>query len=424
MIEYGSIEEFESFLHSQSALPRGFRCATEKLDFFPKEKDLHKPLPMSLTLIVLDDPTESFAGIFTRNALPGYPVIIGRELMKETLCRGIIVNNKVANVCSPGGLEDSRAIKSTLEEQMEGEGFFFPCSTGIIGWKLPVEEIRKKLPALVKKLQGKTLLPAARGIMTTDAFPKIRRIKVGEGTITAIAKGAGMIEPNMATMLVFILTDLDLPRKTLQGALQKAADISFNRLSIDSDQSTSDSALLLSSAKVPVDKKDFQEALNRLCMDLADDIVRNGEGTGHVIDVEIRGAQKEKEALGMAKALVNSPLTKTAVYGNDPNVGRFLQALGDYAGNHGIPLERNSIEILLGGKTIFSNGIFQLNEEKEQLLSAYLKDCALETPCPGFPAHRKRVELKIELGQGNASTRVLGSDLSYEYVRENADYRS
>lgn len=424
MYQYRSIEEFETFLESQSALPRGFRCSTEKLEFFPAEKDLIEPLSMTLSLIALDKPTESFAGIFTKNALPGYPVLIGRELIKQKTCRGVIVNNKIANVCSPGGLEDSNSIRESLESLTGGEGFFFPSSTGIIGWKLPREEIKKKLPALVENLQSDTILPAARGIMTTDAFPKIRTGKVGKARITAIAKGAGMIEPNMATMLVFILTDADLPRDFLQKSLKEASDQSFNRLSIDSDQSTSDSALLLSSEEFPVDEIEFQSVLDHLCLLLADDIVRNGEGTGHVIEVTVNGAERKEDALGLCKALVNSPLTKTAIYGNDPNVGRFLQALGDYAGNHGLKLKRESIQLKLGGSVVFQKGSFQLNEKKEQQLSDYLKDCSLETPCPGYPSHGKRVELEIELGLGSASARVLGSDLSYEYIRENADYRS
>lgn len=425
MYSFNSKEEHIQFLETQSILPKGFRCAVRPLEFFPAEKELKKPLPMNLTLISLDEPSASFAGLFTRNSLPGHPVEIGRNLLKESFCRGILINNKISNVFTQGGRNDSLQLKDKMEELLGGEGFVLPSSTGIIGWKLPLKEMLAELPALKEDLQEESLLPAARGIMTTDAFPKVRTCTVGNSRISAIAKGAGMIEPNMATMLVFILTDADLPGETLQECLKEVCDQTFNRLSIDSDQSTSDSAFLLSSAMGgKEDPEAFKKALLELCHKLADDLVRNGEGTGHVIEVQVKGAPSEETALGIAKNIVNSPLSKTAIYGNDPNVGRFLQSLGDYCGNQGIEVNREELRMSLGGEVIVEKGAFTLNEEKELRLSRYLKDCSLETPCPGYPAHGKRVLLEIHLGQGKEEARVLGSDLSYEYVHENADYRS
>lgn len=425
MYQFSSQKEHQEFLESQGFLPKGFSCSLRALNFYPAEKVLEKPISMNLTLISLDEASPLFAGVFTKNALPGHPVGIGRDLLKEKLCRGILVNNKVSNVCTLGGREDSLQIKNSMEELLGHEGFILPSSTGIIGWKLPVKEMLTELPLLKDSLQKESLLPAARGIMTTDAFPKIRSCTVNKARITAIAKGAGMIEPNMATMLVFILTDADIPKEILQQTLKEVSNLTFNRLSIDSDQSTSDTAFLLSSGKAgKVEPQAFKEALLALCKDLADDLVRNGEGTGHVIEMQVKGAPSEEIALGIAKHIVNSPLSKTAIYGNDPNVGRFLQALGDYCGNEGILLDRDKIRMSLGGEIILEKGAFRLSEEKESRLSNYLHDCALETPCPGYPAHGKRVQLEIDLAIGNEEAKVLGSDLSYEYVRENADYRS
>jgi len=425
MYQFNNKQEHQEFLESQSALPEGFSCSVRPLKFYPAEKELKEPLSMSLTLISLEEASPLFAGVFTQNALPGHPVGIGRDLLKEQLCQGILINNKVSNVCTQGGREDSLQLAAEIQKLLDNEGFVLPSSTGIIGWKLPVKEMLAELPRLKESLQKESLLPAARGIMTTDAFPKIRSITVDNARITAIAKGAGMIEPNMATMLVFILTDAHIPKETLQQTLKEVSDLTFNRLSIDSDQSTSDTAFLLSSGKAgEVDAEAFKEALLSLCKDLADDLVRNGEGTGHVIEMCVEGAPSEKTALGIAKHIVNSPLSKTAIYGNDPNVGRFLQALGDYCGNEGIQLKRERICMSMGGETILEKGAFTLSEEKEARLSHYLKDCALETPCPGYPAHGKRVQLHMDLGLGKGKGTVLGSDLSYEYVRENADYRS
>jgi len=425
MYQFNNKEEHQQFLKEQSILPGGFQCCSHSIQFFPLEKKIEEPLTMNLTLISLKRKSDSFAGVFTKNALPGHPVSIGRELLKEPYCRGILINNKISNVFTLGGKDDSLAIKKEAESLLGNDGFILPSSTGIIGWKLPVKEMKKAIPGLVENLQDESLLPAARGIMTTDAFPKVRTIKMGDARITAIAKGAGMIEPNMATMLVFILTDADLPGSVLQNSLKKVCDLTFNRLSIDSDQSTSDSAFILSSKEQSgVSESEFSDALLTVCLQLADDIVRNGEGTGHVIEARISGAPDETTALGIGKNLVNAPLTKTAIFGNDPNVGRILQSLGDYAGNQGITLNRDKLSIRLGGETILEEGSFQLNEQKEKALSDYLKDCSLETPCPGYPAHGKRVLLEVDLAMGQSFAAVLGSDLSYEYVRENADYRS
>ena len=232
-----------------------------------------------------------------------------------------------------------------------------------------------------------------------------------------------MIEPNMATMLVFILTDIAISRSFLRKSLAECAANTFNRISIDGDQSTSDTALLISSGrKSGVSEADFQRCLHNLCWKLAEDIVRNGEGTRHVIRTTVKGALDDEHAAGAAKAIVNSPLVKTAVFGNDPNVGRLLSALGDYMGNNNLAVDPKSVSINMGGLLVFDHGAFNLDVDKESHLSRYLMECRLENL--GFPEHEKTVDIEIHIGEGPQSQTVLGSDLSHDYIEENAEYRS
>jgi len=417
-------EEYLSALRDRGTIPEGFSTAVRELDFYPSERNMAQPMKMRLTLIESDEPLSAFAGVFTRNAFPGHPVAIGRELLSEEKISGVIVNNRISNVRCEKGRETALFITGKLKELRGRKYPYFPSSTGIIGWKLPEKEILGNLGPLAENLTGGNILEAARAIMTTDAYPKIRSARVGEGRICAIAKGAGMIEPNMSTMLVYILTDLDISRKDLRSIFPEIIDSTFNRISVDSDQSTSDTALIFSSAcKSCPSLGEFREALKSVCSRLAEDVVRNGEGTSHVIRVSVEGAGDDREAAELGKALVNSPLTKAAVFGNDPNVGRFIQAMGDYYGNRGISIDPESVTLSLGGETIYRKGFFTLDEEKEVKLSNYMKDCSFINS-EGFPPHERSVDLKITLKRGTGCSSVLGSDLTYEYVRENADYRS
>lgn len=417
-------EEYLAALSDRGILPEGFSTAVQDLTFYPSERDVSEPMSMTLTLIEAHEPISSFAGVFTRNAFPGHPVTIGRELLKEEKVSGVLINNRISNVSCEKGRETALSIISKLKDIRGTDYLYFPSSTGIIGWKLPEKEILSHLTPLADKLNRKDISLAARSIMTTDAFPKVRSLELGEGRICAIAKGAGMIEPNMATMLVFILTDLDIDRDDLRSLFPRVIDKTFNRISVDSDQSTSDTALIFSSAlKKGSDVSQFEEALFQVCSELATDIVRNGEGTSHLIRVTVDGAADDEEATALGKALVNSPLTKTAIFGNDPNVGRFLQAMGDYYGNRGISIDPEALELKLGGETIFEQGFFTLDEDKEVKLSNYMKDCSFSNS-EGFPPHERSVDLNIFLNRGTGRSQVLGSDLTYQYVRENADYRT
>ncbi|MGD0724376.1 MAG: bifunctional ornithine acetyltransferase/N-acetylglutamate synthase [Spirochaetia bacterium] len=426
METYDSETSYLRQLEARSVLPDGFQCAAREIRFSPSERRTQEPLRMNLSLIVLDKETPDFGAVFTRNKFPGAPVLIGRERLQRPTVRGVLVNNKISNVCTRNGYEDARGLLGRLGELLgTTEESFFIASTGIIGWELPVREMGESLPDLVSGLEPSSVLPVARAIMTTDAFPKVRRAAVGRGSIVGIAKGAGMIEPNMATLLCFLCTDLGVQRERLREDLAWCVERSLNRISIDGDQSTSDTALLLSSGRRgPADPAEFREGLLAVLAGLAFDIVRNGEGIGHVLRVEVGQARNESTALGVARAIANSPLVKTAIFGNDPNVGRIISAVGDYLGNAGEAVDNRRVTVRMGGEEIFSGGCFRLDAEKEERLSAYLRGRALDTKRIPWPQHDKTVDIEVTLDGSSPSVEVIGSDLSYDYVKENADYRS
>jgi glutamate N-acetyltransferase/amino-acid N-acetyltransferase len=400
MEAFTTAEEYLAALEARAALPEGFRVSTAALAFRPAERDVAQPLAMNLALILLDRETPEFAAVYTANRFPGAPVAIGRERLGRTGIRGVLVNNKIANVCTPTGRSDvERLLASLGRETGSPAEAFLSASTGIIGWRLPTREMESALPGLVRGARGGSFAPVARAIMTTDRFPKLRSRTVGRGRLV------GVVE--------------------LRAALSWAAARTLNRISIDGDQSTSDMAVLLSSGtKGRADPAVFREALREVLAGLAADVVRNGEGTSHVIRVTVSGARDDEAAAGAGKAVVNSPLVKTAVCGNDPNVGRLAGAIGDWAGDAAPWLDPASVVVRMGGEEVLAAGAFRLDAEKEKRLSAYLRGAAFDPAARGFPAHDRCVDIEVSLGSGPGAAVVLGSDLSAEYVRENADYRS
>ena len=433
-LTFASREAHRAWLATQAILPRGFRVGTTRLQFTPAE--IGKLATMNLTLIAPERPTPDFAAVFTRNAFPGAPIIIGRRRLSEPTLGAIVVNNKVSNVRAPDGEATAERLCAAVANAL---GLVptqvLPSSTGVIGWRIPIEAMLDAVPVATANLPQGKLLDTAQAILTTDLYPKVRRAEVGEGSIVGIAKGAGMIQPNMATMLVYLLTDLAVPRATLRRLLPAAVDASFNAISIDSDTSTSDTVALLSSGAVPCADEDvFARALSTVCADLAQDIVRGGEGVHHVLRVTVKGAPTEALARGAGKSVINSPLVKTAMCGNDPNVGRILAALGKYLGVHAPDLHLDGARISLGGRTIFENRTFQLEPGAEAELVTHLKQAEMYQSRPSadgmfrpsidFPPHERCVELVIDLAAGPASVTVLGGDLTHEYISENADYRS
>jgi len=433
-LTFSNRDAHRAWLLSQAKLPAGFRVGSTRFEFVPREAP--KPAKMTLTLIALDKPTEDFAAVFTRNALPGAPVLVGRRRLGEKQLSAVVINNKISNVCAPDGETASEQICLRTAELLGVTAkSVLPSSTGVIGWGLPVAAMLSALPAALPHLQSQTILPAAEGIVTTDLYPKIRRFDLAGGSIVGIAKGAGMIEPNLATMLVYILTDLAVPRDELRAMLKRVVEPSFNSISIDSDTSTSDTVALISSSLVPCsDLTAFEAGLAQVCQDLAEDVVRNGEGVRHVIRVAVSNAPNAATARQLGKAIVNAPLFKCAVAGNDPNVGRLVQAIGKHVGAHGNGLELSRLQLHMGGIELFAHGIFKLDPLKEKALGEHLRAAELYQSVPpvdgvfaaavDYPPHERCVEIVVDLGVGDANATVLGGDLTHEYVSENADYRS
>lgn len=373
--------------------------------------------------------------MFTQNKFPGSPIKVGRaRLSSGKPIQTLVINNKISNVCSGGdGVADAELVCRAVADVLNlpnGAESVLPSSTGIIGWRLPAKELAEQIvPEAVSNLQTETAMNAANDIMTTDRYPKLRSKTLSNGArVIGIAKGAGMIEPNMATMLCYLMTDLVISKNELQSFITDAANQSFNSISVDGDESTSDTTVVLSSNKVESNSdtiEEFREALTEITCGLAADLVRNGEGTGHVMRVSIKnfpGTNKEARRLG--RHIVNSPLFKCAVSGNDPNTGRLAGAIGSFMGKF-LPEESvDDLTMTLGDRVIFSCGKFVLEGDAvEKELSDHMKN-AQQNEIEDFPRHQRFVEVGLDFGNSGESAIVLGSDLTNEYVAINADYRS
>jgi len=434
--EFKTEAEHRAFITAQGIMPLGFRAGSTRFEFTPAE--VTKPAKMNLTVIAADVPTADFAAVFTRNAVAGAPILIGRERLNSPTLAAIVINNKISNVGTTTGVADAEAVCAAAAAALGiPTSAVLPASTGVIGWKLPRQAIIDALPHAIAALSATSFAPAAQAIMTTDLYPKARTAAVGQGRITGIAKGAGMIEPNMATMLGFVITDLAVPRTELRAILSRVVDATFNAISIDSDTSTSDMVVAMSSGKVPcADLGAFETALTVVCAGLAEDVVRNGEGVHHVMRVSVKGVANPAWAKAIGKAIVNSPLVKTAICGNDPNVGRLLAAIGKTIGANDWPLNPREAQVSMGGHVLFSKGAFVLSPDLEDKLRAYLEATELYRsagtpdglfhPPVHFPPHDRCVEIEVAWPAANVdqAITIFGADLSHEYVTENADYRS
>lgn len=358
------------------------------------------------------------AAVFTRNRVVAAPVIVGREHLKSAHghVRAIIVNAGNAN-CATGkqGIAASNASCKSLASALGTDvRKVIPSSTGVIGVQLPLGKLIAAIPALLHSRgdSPEHAMDFARAIMTTDTRPKVASAQIRVGTRTAtvfgVAKGAGMIHPNMATMLAYVLTDVSGSPGALSSLLQQTVDRTFNRVSIDGDTSTNDtlcllasgtSGLKLSEARV---KKAFAAALDEVCASLAEQIVADGEGVKHVIELRITGAKSEKEADQIARTIAHSPLVKTAWAGADPNWGRILAAIG----RSGVKLDPSKVNIYFGDTQVCHRG------------TAHAFD---ESACHAYLSQPK-CQLRVELGRGNKEIIFLTCDLTAEYVHINADY--
>lgn len=391
--------------HDRPRFPRGFRCASRNIGLKPQGKDL---------ALFASEVDAAAAAVFTRNQFPGAPVILGRETIKGGRLRAIVANSKVSNVATGSiGLENAaRMAAAAAREIGTSADRVLVSSTGVIGMPLPIDIIERGIAGMARELQDDPVV-GAEGIMTTDSHPKALSAGVagagsggGEATITWIAKGSGMIEPNMATMLAYIFTDAAIDSATLDRVLRDAVHVSFNMLSVDSDTSTSDTCALLANGMAgKVDEAAFAAALSAGCIRMTEILARDGEGATRLLRVTASGAKDERDARRVAKSLVNSPLIKTMVHGADPNVGRILMAVGKCIDCTIVPAKTaaaiNGFEVVRHGARV------DFDDRKAR--------AALAT---------ETVNLVVELGVGTATATAYGCDLSKGYIEENAAYYS
>ncbi|BBO87811.1 bifunctional glutamate N-acetyltransferase/amino-acid acetyltransferase ArgJ [Desulfosarcina ovata] len=371
---------------------------------------------LDLGLLVSDRPAR-VAAVFTKNRILAAPVKLNRERVKTGMARAVIANAGNAN-CANGSEGMAAAIAMTAaaahalnvpDEQV------LAASTGVIGAPFPNQKVAAAVPVLVGALDEDGILDLARAIMTTDTRPKagVREAVVNGAPyrIVAVAKGAGMIRPDMATMLCFACTDADVALDDLQAALKRSVDLSFNRITIDGDTSTNDTVILMANgaSDVKIDtieaKASFQQQLDDLLMDLARQMVRDGEGVTKVVDLTVRGARSNDDAWRIADTISHSPLVKTAFFGQDANWGRIFAA----AGRAGVELDPDRLDLYFDDVQMTKGGT-GCGDEAEAKATAVLKQ-------PEFS-----VTLDLNLGEGTAG--MLTCDFSLDYVKINADYRS
>jgi glutamate N-acetyltransferase/amino-acid N-acetyltransferase len=367
--------------------------------------------------LIYSEVEANIAGTFTTNKIKAAPVKLDIKKIGSGRGQAIVINSGNANACT-----GKKGIKNAVEMvRLVANGLnikpalVYVCSTGVIGTQMPMERIRPKISELTDNLGRATIGDVAEAIMTTDTFPKIikKNVKIGSkvGSIAGVCKGAGMIWPDMATMLCFIITDIAVSQKTLHKALNDAVGKSFNRITIDGDRSTNDTALIMANGMLGnpqiTEKSEtypaFKEALCKITFDLSKLIVKDGEGASKFIEIEVKGARSEADAERAAFTVANSNLVKTAIYGNDANWGRIMAALG-YSG---VALKEEKIDIYFGKVRIVNKGV-SMGKDKEA----------------GKALRGKDIKIIIDLHIGGSSAKVLTCDLTEEYIRVNAAYRT
>jgi glutamate N-acetyltransferase/amino-acid N-acetyltransferase len=373
-----------------------------------------------LALIHSPSPTRS-AAVFTTNQVKGAPVLVSMEHARTGALQAIVASSGCANVCTgERGLRDAREmVKQAAELLRIPPSHVLIAATGVIGQTLPMERIRAAIPKLVKSLSPQGGREAAEAIMTTDTRLKeaALRCEVGGRTVTlgGMAKGVGMIEPHLATMFCFVTTDAAVARGALDAVLRRAVDRSFNRITVDSDQSTSDTVAVIANGlaeNAPLDKgargmRDFAVALDALVERLARMLVQDGEGATKLVSVSVRGAASRRDALVAARSVANSPLVKTAVNGADPNWGRIMMALGKAAAR----VEQDKVSIT-----------FADDRQSERLVERGMLREGVRLERVREIMGRQAFDIVIDLGIGRGEDRVWTCDLSEEYVRINGKY--
>lgn len=372
----------------------------------------------------------SAAAVFTTNLFAAAPVKHGRRLLafNNSAIHAVLINSGCANAIT--GIEgdvNARLCAEMTEHALGAlDNTVFVMSTGVIGVQLPMDKLAAGIPMAVHALEPDGWPNAARAIMTTDTRPKLvsRTLALPDGSIhvTGIAKGAGMIHPNMATLLGVLATDAEVPADLLQSVLVKAVNQSFNRISVDGDMSTNDTILLLANgaSSIAIDSRDsayyavFLEALTEVATELAQAIVRDGEGATRFVTISVHGARTDEEAHTIANAVATSPLVKTALFGGDANWGRVLAAVG----RAGVPLETDKVALVINGGVDATQRLGAL-----QVVSGGVPLPYSEAVAENIFA-QPEIDMGIDLGKGAGSATVWTTDLSYEYVKINGDYRT
>jgi glutamate N-acetyltransferase/amino-acid N-acetyltransferase len=399
----------EGVYMAAAAVCKGFRMAGISAG-------LKKEGKLDLGLLVSDEPA-AVAGVFTTNRVQAAPVRLTRDRIGSGRCQAVIVNSKNANCCTgPQGEADAAAMAEAAARALEiPVEMVAVASTGVIGEPLPLDKIAAAVPELTGALSEDGLGPFAASIMTTDTVPKWSAVTVslaeGSFSVVGVAKGAGMIRPDMATLLSFVWTDASAPPDVLASILKPAVDASLNRISIDGDTSTNDTVLLLAggasgvSASSGPGRNALAGAVQEVLSDLARAIVKDGEGATKLVEIRVRGANSDAEARKIADTVANSNLVKTAFFGQDANWGRILAA----AGRAGVGFDPETVDLYFDNVRMVKGGI-GCGKDAEAAATAVLKQ-------PEFT-------VTLELAEGKGEAAVLTCDFSIDYVRINADYRS
>lgn len=379
------------------SLPRGFTSHVANIGVKDSTNDL---------VIVASDRPAIAAGVFTKSRFAGPSVEISRHHVADHAARAVVVVSKNANVANgPQGRHDAEEVVAAVANALGCTATdVLIASTGVIGRRYPMDRIRAGLARIPSALSGNDAVSVAQGIMTTDTVHKIAESSIGDVRIVGVAKGVGMIEPDMATLITLVFTDAAIDGADLDRIWRSVIDRTFNCVSVDSDTSTSDTAIVLASGVAgPVELDDFERALESVCLSLTKQVARDGEGAEKLIEVRVDDARDTEQAKTVAKAIVNSPLVKTAIHGADPNWGRVAMAIGKCS--QYTDIDPDSVVIRFGDQEVYPRPI---DDSELSRLSAYMR--------------QSDILIHVSLATGKQVATVWGCDLTDGYIRINADY--
>jgi glutamate N-acetyltransferase/amino-acid N-acetyltransferase len=363
---------------------------------------------LDLTLVVNDGPLDVAAGVFTRNVIKAAPVLWSQEVLKQQRLKAVVLNSGGANAATgPGGFQDTHATAEKVAEVLEAGAIEVAvCSTGLIGERLPMEAVLAGVDTAVKALDrsAEASLNAAKGVMTTDSKPKQAFAKHDSGwSVGGFAKGAGMLAPNLATMLSVLTTDAVVDKATLDRALRAATHVTFDRLDVDGGTSTNDTVLVLASGASGVEptEAELTELLTAVSHDLVLQLRADSEGATKDVDITVQGADSEADAIAVARTIAEDNLVKTALFGSDPNWGRIAMALGRVPAR----IDPDTVSIAINGVTLFAQGVPAADRSEADLTG-------------------RAIEIVVDLGVGAGAATIYTTDLSHGYVEENSAYSS